>query len=289
MSIFVALAMAVSGPCPMPPGWNEIAARKTRFVVFGEMHGIRQSPEMFGDIACALASRREHILVALEQNATDDAALQKLWESDDKAFAEAIPKALEWQGRNDGISSRAMLAMLVRLHTLKTQGAMIDVVAFNGARDGAQRDRFETLPGQGPHEAAQADNIRHAADADRYDHVLILVGNLHASKQPVTRGGTTWQPMAMRLAPSAEVTTLNIMFGSGTTWNCMGRPGFHPVPGKPITSDAIECGAHDTKGDRKLKRGRFLALGTPPGSEADPGYDGYFWVGPAVASPPALK
>ena len=50
---------AASEACPLPPGWDAIAARNPRFVIFGEMHGTEQTPAFFGDVACALATKGE--------------------------------------------------------------------------------------------------------------------------------------------------------------------------------------------------------------------------------------
>lgn len=273
--------------CAVPPGWPAVADRKTRYVIFGEVHGTRQSPAFVGAAACGLAARGERLLVAVEHQATDDAALQAAWALPHSQFAAALRKR-GWAGRRDGVASEAMFALLVRLHELKAKGRRIAVVAFSGMRDEAQVARFRDLPGQGPHEAAQAENIRRAAEAGRYDHVLVLVGNLHARKQPVARGDVTYEPMAMRLAPAAAVTSLNMAGAAGTMWNCLTRPGVVLQPGKPLPPDAIDCASHAAGGHRDLHRAAFIGIGGFPGDSADPAYDGFFWVGPVEGSPPAV-
>lgn len=282
-------AAAMSGPlerCDLPPGWDEVDRRGTLYVVFGEIHGTAEAPALVGDVACGLAFRGDRLLVAIEQQASDDAALQAAWALPDERFAGALLRT-GWAGRNDGVASRAMLALLVRLHRLRTGGRAIDVVTFNGERDPAQAARFAALPGQGPHEAEQAENIR-LADGGRHDRVLVLTGNLHARKQPVTRGGATFEPMAMRLAPAGAVTTLNMADAGGTMWNCLLKPGVALPEGKPIPTDAIECGAHPTHGSADLRRPAFLGIGAAPGQDANPAFDGFFWVGRTTASPPAV-
>ena len=294
IGLMVAAALALGTPadpgplerCDLPPGWADVAARQTRFLVFGETHGTREAPAFVGDVACGLAFNGERLLIAVEQQASDNAALQAAWALPDDRFAAAVTR-VGWAGREDGVGSRAMLALLLRLHRLRAGGRVIDVVAFNGARDAAQAAHFAALPGQGPHEAEQAENIR-AADAGRYDHVLVLTGNLHARKQPVTRGGATFQPMAMRLAPSGAVTSLDMADAGGTTWNCQLRAGAVVPPGQSIPTDAIECGSHASRGSPDLRRPPFMALGAAPGSDPDPAFDGFFWVGRVTASPPAV-
>lgn len=273
--------------CRVPSGWAAVEARKTRYVIFGETHGTRESPAFVGAAACGLAAKGERVLVAVEHSATDDDRLQAAWAMPDESFAAGL-RQLGWAGRQDGVASEAMFAMLMRLHALKARGRHIDVVAFNGARDEEQSARFKDLPGQGPHEAAQAENIRRAADKKSYDHVLVLVGNLHARKQPVARQGATFEPMAMRLAPAAEVTSLNMAHAGGTMWNCLLKPGAVLEPGKPMTSNEIECGSHPAKAPVDLHRPPFVSLGAAPGDSEAAAYDGFFWLGPISGSPPAI-
>jgi hypothetical protein len=280
-------AQTAGAACALPEGWSAVAARNTRYVIFGESHGTRESPAFVEATACGLAAKGERVLVGVEHEATDDPALQAAWALPDAQFPAAL-RARGWAGREDGVGSQAMFALLVRLHQLKSQGLSIDVVAFNSLVDDDQRARFKDLPGQGPHEAAQAENIRRSADARRYDHVLVLVGNLHARKQPVTRGAVSFEPMAMRLAPAAAITSLKMDGAAGTTWNCLLKPGAVLQPGKPLPPGSLDCGSHASRGHADLQRPPFIGLGALPGSEEDPAYDGFYWVGPVSGSPPEV-
>ena len=286
MMAALALATPVDpGPldgCPPPPGWEAIDKRQTRYIVFGEVHGTAEAPALVGDLACALSFRGERLLVALELGADDDAALQAAWALPDDRFAAALTHVGR-PGRNDGVASRAVFALLRRLHRLREGGRPIDVLAFNGTR--AQEAAFATLPGQGPHEAAQADDIRRA-DAGRHDRVLVLVGDLHARKAPVTNGGDTFEPMAIRLAPASAVTSLAMRSAGGTAWTCALRAGFAFQYGKPLPDGAIECAAHPASASATLAGGAVMGLGDAPGARPEPAYDGYFWLGPITASPP---
>lgn len=282
-------ASSLSGAarCRLPPGWDQVAARGARFVVFGEMHGTQQSPRFLGDVACALAARGERLLVAVEHFSTVNGDFQKAWALPDADFVPALTKA-GWAGRDDGVGSEAMLAMLVRLHRLARAGYRIDIVAFSGVRDEAQQRRFASLAGQGPHDAAQAENIREAAARRPYDHVLILVGNAHARKSPVTYTPVPFEPMAMQLGKSESVVSLNMKSAAGTIWNCGLKPDVVRKPGVPITNADIACGAHPATADADLKPTPFIALRALPGQQPDPDYDGVYWLGPISASPPAV-
>jgi hypothetical protein len=273
--------------CTAPSGWAEVAGRGTLYVVFGEVHGTRESPAFVGSLACGLAARGERILVGVELQATDNPALQRAWRLPDDQFAPAL-RRIGWEGRTDGVGSEAMFRLLQRLHALRSSGRNIDVVAFNGFADEAQSERLRDLAGQGPHEAAQAENIRKAAEGGRYNHVLVLVGNLHARKTPVDDRGTVFEPMAMHLGSAAQVTTLNMRLSQGSMWNCLVRPNAKLERGKPLPPGAVDCGNHQTH-DAAVDLGPtpLMSLENFPGEPRDANYDGFYWLGRVNGSPPA--
>jgi hypothetical protein len=269
----------------LPPGWDKVAERDPRFVVFGEMHGTRQGPEFFDALACALASRGERVLLGVEHNATDDAALQAAWNGPADRFETALAET-GWAGRQDGVASEAMFALLVKAHELKERGLPISVVAFNGIKSADQASRFADLAGQGPHEAAQAENIAEAASSGDYDRVLVLVGSFHARKDEVERSGLRFEPMARRLARSGTTISLEMRYGPGTSWNCILKPGAALVPGQPLPPDAMDCANHPTGGNANFEAAPFIDLGQPAGLPVQGEYDGFFWIGPISGSPP---
>ena len=289
-----ALVLALTGlaspawasACTLPPGWSKVVTARAHFVVFGEMHGSAEAPARFGDAACALAERRERVLVAVELDG--NAGLERAWSAPHARFAAMLAAEMpEWNTRNDGVTSRAMFDLLVRLHALKAAGRAIDVVAFNDTTV-LEDTRFKDLPGQGPHEAGQAENIR-AADALRpHDRVLVLVGNYHARKRPIAPGGTTYEPMAMRLADPDRIVSLYLAQAGGQLWNCQLK-GPLPAAGK-ITPSMIDCAAHSTKGDVAWHGVSRIVPMRGRAGPANPGgaFDATYLLGPVTASPPAL-
>lgn len=271
----------------MPEGMDKIIAKKPKFLIFGENHGTQESPAFVSDVVCALVARNERVLVAVEHDVGQDAAFQSAWQQDGEQFIKQL-RAAGWAKREDGVASEAMFQLLTKLHALKSAGRSIDITAFNGTRDEAQRDRFKGLPGQGPHEASQAENIRLAASRQKYDRVIILVGSLHGTKAEVERNGVNFKPMAMQLATPDRIISLRMSAGKGTSWNCILKKGAHGDFSRGIPMDAIECGPHDYEGDVDLKRPKFASLWPVSGVEPMAGYDGIFWVGPAHASKPAV-
>lgn len=258
-----------------------------KFVIFGEIHGSVESPAFIGDVACGLLAQGKRILVGIEFHATLDGQLQAAWQLPDVEFRKQL-STIGWAGRTDGVASHAMFDLLLRLHSLKDKGAAIDIVAFSGPRDIAQQVRFERLPRQGPHEAAQAENIANAAKKAAYDVVLVLVGDFHARRRMVGEGPDQFEPMALRLAPSGRLVSLQLRHAGGTSWNCQLKPGLQLRPGDPIPADAIACGAYPVAGNADLHHAPFLQLGPGPGDAASADFDGFFWVGPLTASPPQI-
>ncbi len=279
----------LDAPCAVPSGWSAVVARRTPYVVFGEVHGTREGPAFIGSLVCGLATTGERLLVAVEHDSSNNAALQMAWLLPEEAFAVAL-RNIGWDGRKDGVGSKAMFELIQGLHRLKAQGRAIDLVAFNGFQDVEQRQRFSHLPAQGPHEAGQAENIRRASERRKYDQVIVLVGNLHARKTPVEQGGVRYRPMAMQLAPPEEVTTLNMKYAKGSMWNCLLKPNVRRERGRPLGPDAIDCGIHGTSGSPvDLGTPPFIRLGKFPSETSDPSYDGFYWVGPVSGSPPAIS
>lgn len=276
---------AYDSACALPPGWDKVAERNPSYVVFGELHGTQESPQFVGALVCALASKGERVLLAVEHSAIVNAAFQAAWNGPADRFEAALADT-GWAGRRDGVASEAMFAMLVKAHELKERGLSISIVAFNGARDAEQARRFADLPGQGPHEAAQADNIAVAASSGDYDRVLVLVGSLHARTDEVERGGVRFEPMARRLARSGTTVSLEMRYGAGTAWNCFLKQGVTVVPGQPLSPDALDCANHSGGGNAALEAAPFIGFSPPPGLVTEGEYDGFFWVGPISGSAP---
>jgi hypothetical protein len=273
--------------CNAPDGWQEVAAEEPAFVVFGELHGTREGPAFVGNLACALSSKGERVLLAIEHNAFQDPALQKAWAAPHAQFTIDLGST-GWAGRNDGVGSEAMFAMLVGLHALKERGLPISVVAFNGARDEEQFQRLAHLPGQGGHEAAQAENIAEAAAAADYDRVLVLVGSFHARKDVAQMGPDEVEPMARRLARSGRTISLEMAFGAGSSWGCRLKPGFRPAPGEPLLEGSMDCSNQESQGNADYSRAPFIELGGSLGERSFGEFDGFYWLGPIHGSPPAI-
>lgn len=275
---------AASAQCSLPTGWDTVIG-KQHYLVFGELHGSAETPAAIGEIACALSEKGKRLLVAVELS--DNAGLQRAWSAPHSRFtATALQAMTEWKTRNDGVTSQAMLNLLTALHALKYAGRKIDVVAFNDTMK-ARSTRFKDLPGQGPHEAGQAENIQVADAARSYDRVLVLVGNYHARKRPIAPGGVSYEPMAMRLAEPARIVSVYVANSGGQTWTCKMKGSVRPKG--PMTDAMIDCGPH-TVGRTADWVGPARIVATNGGEgPGNPGgaFDATFLIGPVTASPPA--
>lgn len=275
--------------CTAPEGWSNVVARDPDFVVLGEWHGTNEAPGFVANLLCAEAARGQRLLLAVEHGAIYNPAWQDVWALPHDDFRAALPD-LGWRRREDGVASEAMLALVLGAHALKEQGARVDIVAFNGARDDAQKARFANLPGQGPHEAAQAENIADAAARKDYDRVIVLVGSLHAEIAPVIVGNSAaaFAPMAMRLAGYGSVISLDMQHAGGTSWSCRPRPDVTLNPGEPVTDEMIRCAAYSHKPDAAHNRAAFIDISQTAAKASGGRYHGVFWVGAITASPPAF-
>lgn len=270
--------------CPQPHGWSTLVESRPSFVVFGELHGTNQAPNFVGAIACSEAARDRRVLVALELSVIHDAALQDAWKLPPGAFDQALGK-LGWAGRRDGVASRAMFALIVRLHALKELGLPISVAMYGGFRSKEQYDRLSALPGQGPYEAAMAENIRDAALRGKFDSVLILSGNFHAQTAEVRRGNAVFEPMAKRLRLYGKVASLDMRYGDGTSWNCRSKQVF-VSDGSKANAGEMECGSSLTDGNAQFAGKPSISLSSGWQASDELEYSGTFWVGNISSSPP---
>lgn len=282
-----ALSKSLQADCAVPSGWADVAALNPKYVVFGELHGTRESPAFVGRTLCGLAAKGERLLLAIEHSSTHNDRLQAAWSLPADQFRNALP-SIGWKGRRDGVASQAMFEMVVQAHGLSQRGYPVDIVAFNGARDLAQREKWSHLPGQGPHEAAQAENIFSAGSAKTYDRVLILVGNYHAMKQPIKFGANEFEPMALRLSKSAKTISLNMRHANGTAWNCLLKTDADIKLGQAVPEEAIDCDNHPAPGYPDLQQSPFIQISSSLGGDLTQYYDGFFWVGSISGSLPIL-
>ena len=263
MGLFAALALWMTVCRPVPGEEQLWSGQTTRYVIVGEVHGTTQVPELFGDLACAAHASGRPVVVGVEMSETAQPDLDRFLGSDGRTAAvRAFLASPAWRSpMKDGRSSRSYLQLIERLRVLKRAGEIAAVVAIQPSGDTAEQ------PSADGFNAAMADRIRSAGKLSPRAIVLVLVGNLHASKHPVHFGDQVITPAAADLPP-AETISVNVETG-GKAWNCSG----------PST-----CGVHDLIGVPPRKREVRLDR------SVEGNYDGVVDLGiPATASLPAVK
>jgi len=253
-------ACAQSSPVCQPlPGADALWSKPgVRFILLGEMHGTTEAPALFRDLVCAAAAGKRPVVVGVERSTREQAAIDAFMCGDGHAAAVDALLAERGWGGFDGRSSRAMLALLEALRTLKLEGRISEVVALDGSRpddpDAAREQRM-------------ASALIAAAGRHPNAVVVALTGNVHASKKLIEGFGS--YPFMPMLLPAAQTISLFVADKGGEAWTEVeGRCGPHKLP--------------STGGDR---RGITLSETTAP----FPGFDGTASIGlAATASAPAL-
>ena len=238
----VAATLPAWGACRPISGTAELLARPgLRFVLVGEIHGTAETPAIFGDLVCAAVDSGRQVVVGLERPVAEQAAMD----------AGDWTRLVAMRGWHifDGRSSAAMLELVKSLHGMK----VAEVVAFDpGGSGNAERN------------AGMAKELRAAADRHPEALVIVLTGNLHASKKAIAGFGD--YPFMAMLLPAEATVSLYAADRGGTAW----------------TQTNGECGGHAMKSPGGETR--EVAFRKAPMA----GYDGVLSTGVvSTASPPA--
>jgi hypothetical protein len=237
----VAMTLPAWGACRAIPGTAELLARPgLRYVLVGEIHGTAETPAIFGDLVCAAVESGRQVVVGLERPLAEQSAI-------DSGDWTGLLASHGWH-IFDGRSSVAMLELVKSLHGMK--GA--EVVAFDPGGGNEERN------------AGMAKELRAAAERNPGALVIVLTGNLHASKKAIARFGD--YPFMAMLLPGDATVSLYAADRGGTAW----------------TNSGSECGAHPMKSSGGEDRG--VAFRKAPMA----GYDGVLSTGAvSTASGPA--
>jgi len=239
--------------CPPIPGAERLWARPAlRFVLVGEMHGTNETPAVFADLVCSAGETKRAVIAAVEFR--DQEALDRFLDSKNAEISvkELLSKD-EWKGI-DGRASRAMVAMLERLRSLKAQHLVSRVIAFSASGESAAQD-----------EEVMASALLRASAHNPDAVVIVLAGNFHVAKKELAEVGS-YRPMGSFLPP-AQTVSLLVTDRGGDAWNCQDG----------------SCGPHTVKSSGGVIRG--ITLVSPHA-----GYDGVLSTGlAATASKPASR
>ena len=178
-------------------------------ILFGEMHGSVESPELIYQVACSL-SKSQAVVVGLEIPSEDQPLIDSYLASRGaKSDQESLTSSSFWQNGTDGRSSVAMLKLIEDDRALGNEGVPVTLVAFDDQpSSGLDRD------------AAIAKGIRRIRAAHPEAKVVALMGNLHAMSEPMQLDGRELTPSGS-LLEDLRPTSVLIAYPAGTTWACM--------------------------------------------------------------------
>ena len=190
-------------------------------VFFGELHGNKETPEVFLAAVCRyLESEDGDVRVALELPTDMQRDLDRFMNSDgDSEAVQRLQANLFWQRSRmsqDGRSSAAMLDLVTALRQLGASARrLVSVTAFDGiVYSGHTRD------------AVMAANITSISQEANDDVVFVLTGNIHARRTPPARMND-FIPAASLV--EGDVLTVLVLPESGDSWNCQGTCQSWPV------------------------------------------------------------
>jgi hypothetical protein len=233
--------------CGEPPGTPQAS-----LLLFGEMHGSREAPELIGRIACSSALRGP-TAIGLELPTTEQNAIDAYLVSDgSESSKRKLLSGRFWQEGRDGRSSTAMTDLIEYVRTLNKQGVPLQIFAFDSP-SGLTRD------------ASLAQGIRDFHADNQNLSIIALMGNVHASQQPIQRNGEQIVTSGALLHDLSPISVL-VAYRSGSIWACMSG-----------------CGVHEISSD--------WGGGRQPGFVDEspiPGYDVSYVLPTITASPPAV-
>lgn len=163
--------------------------------IVGEVHGTKEVPEYFFELAEYMSSRHRGLAVGLEMPA----------EAVRSGCTPAAAGSSFWTHGRDGRSSEAMRSILCRLQALERAGR-IRLFGFAGG---------PRAPAGDPYTQPVADALSGSGRA------LVLVGNVHARRAP----GSLAQDLTDRGISVLSMT----MSGTGSAWACK-REGCAAAP-----------------------------------------------------------
>lgn len=255
-------ATAATLDCPALDGVEAIRAKAPDYLIFGEAHGTRELPALFGDLVCAYAASGP-VTVGLEFLPAEKAALDAYLVSDGGPQSRSTLLASEGWGDPHGRASQAILDLVDSLRRFKTAGADIAVTAF---------DHPTEQPGTSDARETGMARLLMAAKAARpAAPVLALTGAGHAGKSAWSSFDPPFLAMSQHL-PADRTLAVAVVRGGGEVWACRALSEGAAQECRPWPSTARD--AIPTRGVR---------LGT-----SREGYDAIASTGaPYSASPPA--
>lgn len=200
--------------CEIEPGVPD-----SRLLLFGELHGSREIPELVGRVACTI-TRDSPVAVGLELPASDEPLIDRyLHSAGTAADKRRLTASAFWQQSRDGRSSDAMLGLIEQIRQLRKSGAPVTLFAFEGAFDDPSQKT-----------TALAEGIRAFRRRHPGMRIVALRGRGHVQSWSGAMDGKP-RPTTASLLHDLAPTIVQIRHPAGTAWNCSPDCGIHEVAG----------------------------------------------------------
>ncbi len=211
ITVLAILLGASVANCVPVPGADRLWRPSIRWTIVGELHGTNEAPDAFVNLVCLASATGRPVTVAVEYSADSQPVIDTYLASRGDGPAQAALLRLQpfTSEMQDGRGSVAFLHMWDRLRRMKQAGQINGVIASDVSRSSA--------PGQ-DRDAAMAQTWASIPTADD-GIILILVGNVHAMRKPMSFLGRTIVT-AGSLMPASRTITINVTGSGGTAWNC---------------------------------------------------------------------
>lgn len=274
--------------CPTVTGVDALLSKTDpRIIVLGELHGTKGAPAFAESLLCHSLARGNRTAFGFEISDDAEGRISTFLKSDGggPTFDALYQHSMFQTNFTVGRSSDAIVQLLDAVRAEQPNGAS----PFLFQATEADYSQYQDDPSgvSSYHEKGMADNILRMARSSDFDKTIVLVGNCHASRGRLTYGELDYALMANHMPPP-ETTTLLDIHTLGTSWNCVGT-----VDGG-TRFGANKTGGYVDQTSELAKTGKYeIIIGKdprlPPKIIAQIGgdYDGVYFVGAAVASPPA--
>ncbi len=260
LAILLAIALSACGHKPNPSIASKscptpLGIPNGKLLLFGEMHGSIEAPNLISNIACSLSSS-EDVAVGLEIPSQDQPLIDKFLESQGtSADITALTSSEFWQKGKDGRSSKAMLQLIKDIRSLRENGRSIQIFAFDDQPNSTLERNI-----------AIANGIRRFQATHKNMRIIALMGNIHAMQGGITTENGPLITSAMLLSDLNPVS-ITITNPAGTIWAC-----------KP------DCGIQSLTPRNQTERSPGFNASTAIG-----GYSYSYHLASITASPPAVQ
>lgn len=251
--------------CPEFDGSDEVA-RLSGVVFVGENHGTNEIPWYFGAIVCHATKFHSSVHVALELPEDWTLRIDEFINADQESAA--ITKFFgspEWKKRvafsPDGLTSKAMAALIMRLRELRQSGRTVFL------------STFDTRAWEAPavnSDVGMAAMLTRNIEKFGADVTFILSGEYHT--RLLENNAAKPQSMARLVSaarPSWKTSAITVSFSAGSLWGC-----------RSLT----DCGELSQPTKIPLSKPRFV-MATEKNRL---GYSGDLYVGAISPSPPFI-